>query len=119
MLFVLDNVKDEDSISDRIYPAESPNIKFLFTSQSNTWSENIVIHELDLFTEDIAVKLIQSGINSDLFCLESCKKIVEKLEYLPLAIQLALCYMQKFKKSTHQYNILLNEEFERLASQSV
>ena len=113
VLFVLDNVKDEHSISDCIYP-ESPNIKFLFTSQSNTWSENIVIHELDLFTEDIAVDLIQSGINSDLFCLESCKKIVEKLEYLPLAIQLALCYMKKFEMSTHQYNILLNEEFEHL-----
>ena len=113
VLFVLDNVKGEDSIFDCIYP-ESHNIKFLFTSQSNTWPTNVNKHELDLFTEDIAVNLIQSGIKSDLFCLEHCKQIVEKFGYLPLAIQLALCYMQKFEMSTSQYDILLNEEFERL-----
>ena len=113
VLFVLDNVNGEDSISDCIYP-ESRNIKFLFTSQSNTWPTNVNKHELDLFTEDIAMNLIQLGIKSDLFCLEHCKQIVKKFGYLPLAIQLTLCYMQKFEMSTYQYNILLNEEFERL-----
>ena len=99
ILFVLDNVKNAESIKNYINLLQTTystktSLHILITSRSQKWDNNAIV--LDGFSPDQAKKFIQQKLKkksineSD----ENINKLAEALHYFPLALEQAVSYIE-------------------------
>ena len=98
VLFVFDNVDNEDSVKEFL------NIQFktgvqkpyvVITSQYTRWGQRFVRQELSCFTPETAEEFVSYNLkHNSSFNKGNNKKLCVLFEYLPLALQQAVAYIQ-------------------------
>jgi len=116
VLFVMDNVHEQNSLKDFLPTSPTITPYILITSQCRNWDSRFDVLPLDVFTKEDSVQFLKANIlgkNDD-------DKIMDLSQHLcchPLALQQAVSYINKNYLSINNYLSLLDKIPEDLLSE--
>eukprot|EP00794_Sanderia_malayensis_P010129 gene10129-11164_t len=102
-LFIFDNAELLETTRPFL-PVFSPAFNppyVLLTSRNQNWGENVTKLELDMLSEGEAIELVCKclrGLPGYEIAIEDAKKLAEKLQCFPLALQQAVSYIKKYSR---------------------
>lgn len=122
-LFVFDNVHDLNEMEDFLptsLPSHMKKPTILITSQFTNWGNNFITQNLGTFSKRAAERFIADNLTRE--CYQN-KLVIEELaslvEFLPLALQQAVSYIQRNQITIGQYIHLFNENSKAVFTSSV
>ena len=115
VLFVFDNVENQSEVSDFLEKHESNNASVIITTQYTEWSERFVKLETDVLSKDAASKLIHNSVTKkSILNKESSDLLCEKMQCLPLALQQAIAYINRWSMTVEEYLIQFEQHADKL-----
>ena len=97
VLFVFDNVLDEVAVSAYLSLYVQAGVQkpyVIITSQNVQWGQRYIKQTINVFTPVVAEAFVNRTLNNSLNS-ENNEKLCELVEYLPLALQQTVAYIQK------------------------
>ena len=98
VLFVFDNVVNEANVSDYLSLYVQPGVQkpyVIITSQNVQWGQRYIAKNINVFTPVVAEAFVYRTLKNNSLNSENNEKLCELLEYLPLALQQTVSYIQK------------------------
>ena len=121
VLFVFDNVDNEDAVKEFLNIQFQPGVQkpyVLITSQYTRWGQRFVRQELNCFSPEIAEEFLSYNLkHNSSFNEENNKKLCALFEYLPLALQQAIAYIDNTGISVDGYLSEFQSHQEELLSE--
>ena len=107
VLFVFDNVVDEADVSAYLSLYVQPGVQkpyVIITSQNVEWGQRYITQNIKVFTPVIAEAFVNRTLeNNNSLNSENNEKLCELVEYLPLALQQTVAYIQKTGITVENY----------------
>ena len=115
-LYVFDNI-DTFELVVTYFPQLSPAARkptILITSQNDNWGNNLITHNVNVFSEESAVNLIKSQLCTVGIDCTLAHDLAKKMQYLPLALQQCISYIRKHRTAIKDYILYFDRNFTKI-----